>query len=402
MSPYLPLILALAIPLPSLALRAGGVHLDPPLEALVSGVAILAAAFLLLWACDAAQADISQALALAVISLIAVLPEYAVDMYFTWQAGQDPGGGYAQFAIANMTGANRLIIGVGWATVALIAWLRHRRGIVLGRERRPEIAFLGVATLYALVIPLKGSLAWYDGLAFLAIYASYLAIAARRPPAEAHLDGPAALLAALPRNRRRLAVLALLLFSAGAILANAEAFSESLVATGKVLGVEEFLLVQWLAPIASEAPEFIIAVMLALRGQAGVALGSLLAAKLNQWTLLVGMIPGVYGLSLGSLAQPIPMGGMQMNEILLTAAQSLLAVALLVRLRLSSLGAALLLGLFAAQFALPALLAPLSWRPDHAALTQALSALYAVLAGLVLLPGLKGAAALWRAKAPGE
>ena len=53
----------------------------------MAGVAIFGAAFLLVWACDAAQADVSQALSLAVVALIAVLPEYAVDMYFTWQAG---------------------------------------------------------------------------------------------------------------------------------------------------------------------------------------------------------------------------------------------------------------------------------------------------------------------------
>ena len=81
------------------------------LVAVCSGIAVLGASFLLLWACDAAQEDISQTLALAIVALIAVLPEYAVDMYITWQAGRHPA--YAPLAIANMTGANRLIIGVG-------------------------------------------------------------------------------------------------------------------------------------------------------------------------------------------------------------------------------------------------------------------------------------------------
>jgi cation:H+ antiporter len=39
-------------------------------------------------------------------------------------------------------------------------------------------------------------------------------------------------------------------------------------------GVNEFLLVQWLAPIASEAPEFIVAIMFALRGMAGLPWGA--------------------------------------------------------------------------------------------------------------------------------
>ena len=108
------ILLAVLGTLPGLAVRLGGIALAPPAMALVSGTAILGASFLLLWACDAAQADISQALALAVVALIAVLPEYAVDMYFTWQAGKHPDSDYAHYAIANMTGANRLLIGVAW------------------------------------------------------------------------------------------------------------------------------------------------------------------------------------------------------------------------------------------------------------------------------------------------
>jgi cation:H+ antiporter len=149
-------------------------------------------------------------------------------------------------------------------------------------------------------------------------------------------------------------------FSAGAILSNAEPFSEALVATGKAFGINEFLLVQWLAPVASEAPEFTVAIMFALRGQAGTALGSLLSAKVNQWTLLVGMIPGVYGLSRGSLETPIPMGSFQMNEILLTAAQTLLAVILIVGLRLDIKGAIVLFVLFVGQLLSPSLLGTLS------------------------------------------
>jgi len=79
--------------------------------------------------------------------------------------------------------------------------------------------------------------------------------------------------------------------------------------------------VQWLAPIASEAPEFIVALMLALTGRMALGLGSLVSAKVNQWTLLVGMIHFVYALAHRSLAHPIPMGHFQMDEILLTAAQ---------------------------------------------------------------------------------
>ncbi len=353
-SHLLALLAAAGATLPGVACHLLGIPLTPPLAAAVSGVAILGASFMLLWACDAAQADVSQTLALAVVALIAVLPEYAVDMYFTWQAGQNPASEYAQYAVANMTGANRLLIGVAWGAIALLSYLRFGRTVRLGPERRTELLFLAAATLYAFIIPIKGTLAWYDGLVFLGLYVWYIGLAARRPAEEADAIGPAAVILRLPRRRRRIATAVLFLFAGGVILLNAESFCEGLIGTGKALGINEFLLVQWLAPIASEAPEFIVALMFAWRGQASLALGSLLSSKLNQWTLLVGMIPGVFAVSHGTLAHPIPMGGLQMSEIFLTAAQSLLGVVLLASMRLSLSGSALLFGLFAGQLVLPA------------------------------------------------
>ncbi|GAB6124644.1 sodium:calcium antiporter [Humidesulfovibrio idahonensis] len=349
----LPLILAALITVPGLWLKLSGVHLPPPPAALLSGLAILGASFLLLWACDVAQMDIPQTLALAVVALIAVLPEYAVDMYFTWQAGKHPESDYAHYAIANMTGANRLLIGVAWSSLAAIHWFKTRRRISLDVEQRTEILFLGMATAYAFFIPIKGSLAWYDGIVFLAIYAWYIRLASQRPCQDCELEGPAELIGALSKARRRAATIGLFVFAAGVILANAELFSENLVASGKVYGINEFVLVQWLAPIASEAPEFIVAIMFVLRGQAATAMGSLLSSKLNQWTLLVGMIPGVYGMSSGTFEHPLPLGPYQLHEIFLTAAQSLLAVALLASLTLGPGAALLLFLMFTGQLVSP-------------------------------------------------
>jgi cation:H+ antiporter len=351
----LPILLAALVTLPGLGLRLAGVSLASPLMALIAGLAILGASCLLLWACDAAQADISQALALAVVALIAVLPEYAVDMYFTWQAGKYPESDYAHYAIANMTGANRLLIGVAWGMIALVCWVRFKRPVRIEKDRRTELFFLGLSTLYAFTIPFKGTLVWFDGLVFLGIYAWYIVVASRRPCGEVEAEGPALMLIALPKVQRRVATMALFLFAGGVILANAQPFCEGLIGAGRQFGLNQFLLVQWLAPVASEAPEFIVALVFAWRGQAGMALGSLLSAKLNQWTLLVGMIPGVFALSHGNFDHPLPLGTLQLHEILLTAAQSLLAVSLLASLRLTIGGAILLFGLFVGQFILPGL-----------------------------------------------
>ncbi len=348
-----PYILAVSVAIPGIYVHLAGIHLGHQLQAILAGTAIMGASFILLWACDAAQKDISQTLALAVVALIAVLPEYAVDMYFTWQAGQYPESDYANYAIANMTGANRLLIGVAWALIAVIAYIRTRKAVTLEKERRTEIFFLALATVYALVVVAKGALTWIDAIVFLGLFVWYVIIAAKRPCEDCEIEGPAVLVASLPKVPRRVLIVILFSFAAGAILANAEAFCEGLIGTGKVMGINEFLLVQWLAPLASEMPEFVVAIMFALRGHGSIALGSLVSAKLNQWTLLVGMIPGVYAVSAGTLDHPIPFGSFQMGEIYLTAAQSLMAVVLVATLRLSLGNAILLFALFAGQLMSP-------------------------------------------------
>ena len=152
---------ALALPLQWLILHFSGVHLAPHWEVLSSGVSIFGAAFLLSWAAELAQMDIPQALALAFLALIAVLPEYAVDIYFAWRAGTDPS--YTPYATANMTGANRLLIGLGWATVVIAFWLKTgSRVMTLSKDQKVEVLTLGIATLYSLVIPLKGTLSLVD------------------------------------------------------------------------------------------------------------------------------------------------------------------------------------------------------------------------------------------------
>lgn len=74
--PLIPILFAALITLPGIGVALAQLHLSPPLMAAVAGAAILAPSFLLLWACDAAQAEVPQSLALAVAALIAVLPEY--------------------------------------------------------------------------------------------------------------------------------------------------------------------------------------------------------------------------------------------------------------------------------------------------------------------------------------
>jgi cation:H+ antiporter len=328
-----------------------GIHPAPAMQALSAGLAIFGAAFILSWAAEVAQLDIPQALALALLALIAVLPEYAVDMYFAWKAGKDPQ--YTAFATANMTGANRLLIGVGWATVVVTYWFKSgKKSIELESSHKIEILYLGLATVYSFIIPVKGRIDLWDALVFLIIFLLYARAAAQAAHVEPDLEGPAELIASWGAKPRRLATVLLFLFSGYAIFIAAEPFAEGLLATGRTFGIEEFILVQWLAPLASESPEFIVAVLFALKLQPGASLGTLISSKVNQWTLLIGMLPVVYAVSAGRMA-PMVMDSRQIEEMFLTAAQSLFAVAVLANLSFSLGEALLVFTLFATQLLIP-------------------------------------------------
>ena len=366
-------VLAAAAIVPGVALRLTGTHFSDPIDALLYGGAIVGAAFVLSWAAEVAQLDISAGLAIAVLAFIAVLPEYAVDMVFAWKGGQAVaaygpvcaapaaiGESSCSLALANMTGANRLLIGIGWSLVVVLIWFRSRKrgpattAVLLERPHAVEVGFLGLATLYSLTLPLRTSITAIDALVLVGIFVAYTIRISKAPAEEPHLVGPALVLGGLPTRRRRAVVLAMFALAAGVIILCAEHFAESLVLTGQAFGVSEFLLVQWLAPLASEAPELLVAGLFAWRLNHESALGTLVSSKVNQWTLLVGTLPIVFTLAVGGL-HGLPIDVHQREELFLTAAQSFFAVAVLVSLSISTREALLLFGLFWAQFLLGAL-----------------------------------------------
>jgi cation:H+ antiporter len=345
------LVGAIAITVPSLVFKVAGLASTPPKEALIFGLAILGAAFLLSWAAEVAQMEISQALALAILALIAILPEYAVDLYFAWRAAEDPV--YGHYAAANMTGANRLLVGFGWPVIVWLFWARwRRRSIELADGDMVAVQFLFIATLYAFVIAALGKFWWLDTVVLVGIFLWYLVRTGAIASEEPELVGPALLVSRLPRRLRITANVMLFVFSGMVIFLAAEPFAESLIETGHHFGIDEFLLVQWVAPLASEAPEFIIAAMWTMRRHATMAMSALISSKVNQWTLLIGTISLVYSISAGRIA-PLVLDAQQRQEIFLTAAQSLFAVVMLADRKLTWWQAGLLFVPFAVQLMVP-------------------------------------------------
>ena len=379
----LPLAAALTLPGAYLGLAAylglPGLDLPDPALAVVYGLAILGAAFLLSWAAEAAQVDINAGLALAVLALVAVLPEYAVDFVFTAkcggeisaiEAGEHPE--VCSLSLANMTGANRVLVGVGWPLVVLIAslavWWARKKGkeqtesastrpgeVRLAPVMSVEVGFLAFATLWSLTLPLKDSLTLWDSLVLVGIFTAYAWRLSKMKATEPHLMGVSEWVGSKQPRPRRTWVIGLFVVAAIVILLAAEHFAESLVSTGTSIGVSEFLLVQWVAPLASESPELIVACLYAWRLNASDSLGTLLSSKVNQWTLLVGGLPIVFAMSSMTLTG-LPLDSEQRYELLITGAQSLFAISLLLDLRLTVRGASALLGLFLVQFFVSVLL----------------------------------------------
>jgi cation:H+ antiporter len=381
---------AAVIALPGLVMSLAGLSISPPVDALLYGLAIVGAAFLLSWAAEAAQVDISAGLAIALLALVAVLPEYAVDFVFTIQGGNAyaqygptclPPGSTAQspcgLALANMTGANRILVGIGWALVVLLAAIRLRRDarrgsdahgdggttrreghstrVTLARTDSVPLVFLLLATLYSMTLPLRVSITLVDLVVLVGIFVGYSIRVARAPAEDPELIGPSAWVGGQRAAPRRAWYVGLFVVAAAIILLCAEHFADSLVETGTEAGISQFFLVQWIAPLASEAPELLVAGLYAWRLKTTDALATLVSSKVNQWSLLVGTLPLVFALASGSL-HGLPIDVEQREELLLTATQSLFAVALLVTLSINVKGALTLVGLFALQFVLAAVL----------------------------------------------
>lgn len=340
-----------ALGAPAFVLRFSGIHLDPVVAALLFGIGIVGGAFLLSWAAEAAQVDVSASFAIAVLALVALLPEYTIEAVLAWDAGAsfDPATREVtremQRVAANVTGANRLLIGVGWSLVILIFVFKRRRSLDLRGHMSLEIIMLAAATLVTFFIFFMGQVHIVVAAVLIAMYVFYLWKSSTREPEEPDLMGVALTIGSLPTRQRRTAVALLFLYSAAVILVAAEPFVEALIESGGKLGVDEFLLIQWIAPLASESPEIIVAVLFSLRANPIAGMTTLVSAEVNQLTVLVGSMVVVFSLSAG---EPLSflLDERQSVEFFLTSAVSILAIVLILPRILGWKAGALILGLF--------------------------------------------------------
>lgn len=357
---------------PFVAVRFFGVGAGIPLiVAAAMGVAIIAAAFFLSWATAGLEGVVPQSVALALLALIEIAPEYAVEVILAYRQ-------QVELAAASMTGANRLLLGLGWPLIMLVAFVSARRRgasfteIRLDARNAPEILFLLVASLYAFVMVVKGTFSLIDSVILILIYAGYILVALKLPPPSVAADdgtgersegnedeededeiGVGARTMALTGARKWVAISGFLIVGAFILYFGAERFIDAVLQVAGGLGVSQFILIQWVAPFLSEFPESLTAFIWAASiVYARKGLGNLISSKLNQWTLLIAAIPLAYSIGAGHTAA-LQLTTQTRDELFLTAAQSLFGVVLLLTMRFGVRAAAALTALFLLQFFIP-------------------------------------------------
>jgi cation:H+ antiporter len=357
------IIAVILLTIPWIIIRFSQISLTPGTEVILTGIAIVGAAFLISWGAEVAQFDVSRSFAMAGLALIAILPEYAVDIYLAWEAGKDPS--YIPLVSANMTGANRLLVGLGWSLTVIFSWWATRRKakptvrqktyeVALEKDLYVEFVFLALATIYCFILPIKSRISLWDSLVLGLIYLGYLWFAFKSEHHEPEPVGPVELIARLPKFWRRFSFCAMFVYAGFIIFIATEPFTESLITLGKTFGISEFLLIQWIAPIASESPELIVIAYFALRGFSSAAMTAVISSKINQWTLLIASLPIAFTISNKS-GTFIHLDPRPREEVLLTAAQSLFALSIITNLKISLWEAFALLFLFVTQLMIPSM-----------------------------------------------
>jgi len=315
---------------------------------------ILLSALMIAWAAESAQYFVAQGFALAMLAWMQTLPEFAVEAVLAWHQ-------QTHLLLANLTGALRLLTGLGWPAIYLTAALSHRRAtgkpmrrIVLEEHHSVEVLALLMPLLYMPVIVIKGSLTVYDSAVLIVIYAAYLWILGKLP-SEDHetiedLEIIPRTIVKSPRLLRIVAIGALFVAGGALIYFSAEPFLASLLALATLAGVPSFVFVQWIAPLVSEFPEMLSTLYWARRSErAPMALMNMVSSNINQWTLLAAMLPIIYSMSEGAVT-PIALDAKQQLELWLTLGQAAVALVFLLNMELAWWEATMLGVLFAIPF----------------------------------------------------
>ncbi len=373
-----------------------------PTTALWTTPCILVSALLITWAAESAQFFIAQGFALAILAWLQTLPEFAVEAVLAWHR-QVP------YLLANLTGALRLLTGLGWPAIYLAAAVVHRRNtkqplarIQLHGQHSIQVVGLIVPLAYMTFVWWKGTLHLYDAIFLIAVYAAYLTLLHRLPPQDQEgiddLERIPRYIVLSPRGRRNALIAVFFLAGGGLIYFTAEPFLASLMALAAVAHIPNFVFIQWVAPFVSEFPEMASTFYWARTVvHAPMALMNMVSSNINQWTLLVAMLPIVYSISMGAPAG-IPLDAQQEMELLMTIGQALLGMLFLINMELAWWEATALFVLWAVQFVFSAVMpdSPIHWVITIAYFVGAILELFRLFLGKTDAAAFREFALIWR------
>ncbi len=328
----------------------------------IYSVAIVLGALMIAWAAESSEIVISEGLALAIVAWMQVLPEFMIEATIAW--AQD-----IPNMLSNFTGANRILVGVGWPLVFFVTSVFYRRKhkhflkeINLRIEHSAEVIFFLAATVYSVLIFLRGSITIFDSIVMTVLYASYLYTVSKLPHLSRKKDkklirGIPKAVISLKKSYTKPIIASMFLAGGLMIYFAAEPFYSNALVLAASLGISQFLFIQWIAPFLSEFPEKTSAFYWASKvKKAPMALMNLISSKLTQWTLLMAMIPVVFSISAGSISDITLSSVIEgtdfttATELLLTIGSSLYASILLLKLRFMWFEAASLFILWLIQF----------------------------------------------------
>ena len=324
---------------------------------------VLLSAMLIAWGAEAAQFLISQGLALAILAWLQTLPEFAVEAVIAFEASKDPSK--IHLVTANFTGSLRLLTGLGWPMIYGTAALFHRRKhsrpigqIVLEHEHSVEVIGLIVPILYFIYIYFKGTLSLWDSAVLSIIYFAYLWILRKIPAQDEEqieeLEYIPRKILSFSKPVRNSIIISLFVGGGLILYFVAHPFLESMLAVAVSMGVSQFIFVQWVSPFLSEFPEKVSAFHWARQVRsAPMALMNMVSSNINQWTMLVAMIPVVYCYGVGDLGAVVQFDDHQREEILLTLAQAFVGFMMLLNMNFSWYEALGLFVLWLIQFVQP-------------------------------------------------
>lgn len=351
--------------------------------------AVIAAALLISWAAETGQFLMSQGLAVAIVAVLQVLPEFMVEAAIAQKAGQayhelsdfrDSGipdkekmellkGEWAERAdlmLANATGSNRLLMGVGWTLIyftAVISSLRKKTGrikeIRFREEFSVEIVTLLVASLYfCKVVFISKCLSLIDSVVLTAIFVWYMWVLKRLPPEteetkEDLFPMSRYLVDIRPEVLKRVSVVMLFVVGGVTMLFIAHPFVEGMRGVAEHFGITAFIFVQWCAPFLSEFPEKVTAFYWASGVRlAPMAFLNMVSSKVNQWTALFAMLPIVYSLYGGEILA-VPLDQHHLEEVFLSLIMTAYGCLCLAKFRYTFLDACVMFGLWLFQFLWP-------------------------------------------------